>query len=156
MKNKLYLILLISFVFVSCEDVYVNDDNIFCELEKTEYQVNEPITISLFGNCKSSDEVKFILIGISLMRINNYENNSSKMIVNTKKEKVEKEESCSYYYIFQPENEVPIEDFRDTVVIQIPSPGEYILKIRYQFESNSRIYGGSKTFNNEISIVSIS
>ncbi|MCR4741532.1 MAG: hypothetical protein K5866_01485 [Treponema sp.] len=154
--RKCILFLIFIFLFVSCEDVYVNDDNIFCELEKTEYQVNEPITISLFGNCKSSDEVKFILIGISLMGINNYENNSPKMIVNTKKEKVEKEESCSYYYIFQPENEKPVEDFSDTVVIQIPYPGEYILKIRYQFESNSRIYGGTKTFNNEISIVSIS
>ncbi|MCR4741531.1 MAG: hypothetical protein K5866_01480 [Treponema sp.] len=153
MKKNLYLIILLAFVFISCEEVYVNDDNVFCSIDKNQYLVNEPVKVSIYGSFDIKDKVSWIRIGLAL-----YDSDDVyaevKMDVLTEKDSTYRNDSNSYLYDFfwSDDSETLCTNFEDEVIISIPKAGIYRLNVVLETESEIRIYGSTRMFDNYLTV----
>lgn len=155
MKKKPYLIILLAFIFISCEEVYINDDNTFCSIEKEQYLINEPIQISLYGTFDKKEEVSWLEIILALY---NSEDVSSKVSMNVLSEKDNVDwnypDRYSYDYKLPDDGTDFVVDFNEKIIIAIPEPGSYRLNISLISGSKLRKYGGIKSFHFNFTVVS--
>ncbi len=56
-KIKYILFLLIAFLFSSCGEIFLDLSDVHCELDKSTYAVNEPITLSYYGSFEDSSAI---------------------------------------------------------------------------------------------------
>lgn len=57
MFKRFILFLLVSILFISCPEFYLDMSGVHCELDKETYQKNENITLSYDGSFKDSSDI---------------------------------------------------------------------------------------------------
>ena len=155
MERKLYFLVLIiyAFVFISCENCYVDDNNVFCSIDKKQYLVNEPVKVSIYGSFDIKDKVSWIRIGLGL-----YDSDDVyaevKMDVLTEKDSTYRNDSNFYLYDFfrSDDSEKLCTNFEDEVIISIPKAGIYRLNVMLETGSEIRRYGSIRSFDNYLTV----
>ncbi|MBR5401922.1 MAG: hypothetical protein IK102_08935 [Treponema sp.] len=156
MKKQIFFIILIAFVLVSCEEVYIDDNDSFCKIDKNVYFENEPIQVSIIGTFSINDEVSGLQIELDLYNTEN-DSSESNMMILTEKDNILWNYSSSYGYIYfarSDENCNYLTDFDDKITIAIPKAGSYRLNVSLRSGSKKRRYGGLKSFDNNLTILS--
>lgn len=69
MFKRFILCLLVSIIFISCPNSFIDIIDVHCELDKETYQKNEPITLSYYGSFEGSSDIGSLRIDFHVYKI---------------------------------------------------------------------------------------
>lgn len=152
--KKLFFLLILIF-FSSCESVYLDMTNVHCELDKTEYQENEPISISFSGYFEDSKDQGNLRIDFIVYRLidgKRDEKNISPINLSDYKNPENISTFDDGFYYLYIKNDDAMTEFNDSIIFSISDIGEYELLVNINGSTDKYPYGGSKFFNFPITI----
>ena len=149
--NKVLYLILICFLFTSCDEVYIDMSKTYCNINKNTYQLNEDIELHIYGQYLPEE---YVLGGaVYLWVYKNIENHLEES--NFKLKKINEIEVfldnefypnniVDYYrYSINPKDSHNyMVDFDAKISFSTLEPGNYTLIIDGLMESHKRRFGG--------------
>ena len=155
-KIKFIFLSLISLFFLSCESVYLDLNNVHCEIDKRSYQKEESIKLTCYGNFKDHDDVGIVYIFLYVDKIINNEHesvSSTGFTIKTYGSFQDDSEHCyGEGYSAFIKNDEKMTDFNNSIVFCIHEPGNYELSVEFRGSTDNHPYGGIRRFTLPITI----
>ena len=149
-KIRYIFFLLVSFLFFSCESVYLDMSNVHCKLDKATYKKDEIITISYDGSFKDSSETGSLTIDISAYKMID-EEKGEVQILNFPDSDIPSYCYDKDYYFKIKEND-EMTSFIGSIQFSISEVGKYDLVVCFYGQTPKHYYGGDQTFTFPITI----
>lgn len=144
MFKRFILCLLVSIIFISCPNSFIDIIDVHCELDKETYQKNEPITLSYYGSFKDSSD-----IGSVGMYFCVHKEGERWSLQELTFPESDKHSPVSTYLGRECEYHVKIKDneklteFNDSIILSIQEAGNYELLIVIEGHSKRTLYDGN-------------
>ena len=152
-KNIVFIIILFSFLFVSCESIYIDTKDVICTISDPPYYKDREIVFSISGQLKNEDTVSYMFVDAYLYKYNEYERSFEKIeknIVSCSMKPYRRKDNHEFF--LEPENQTFIHDFDETLAISITENGVYKIGIILDFASSKKRGGGDRYFEFDLDI----
>ena len=155
MKIKKIIFLILSFIFCSCGNAFLDVTNISCSIDKDSYKINEGIEISFYGDFLEDVGSGDLIIDLEIYKIENeevdYMTDVSVDILDSgslsNEARIISEKFYAYIYKKQK-----FTSFNDKIKISLSEKGDYLMNVSIGGYTNKHPYGGSKEFNYIITV----
>lgn len=151
-KAFLFITILFSILFVSCESIYIDTKDVICTISDPPYMDRE-IVFSISGQLKNEDAVSYMFVDVYLYKFNENENSYvtiEKNIVSCSMKPYRRKDNHEFF--LEAENQTFIQDFDETFAISITEKGVYKIGIILDFASSERRGGGNRYFEFDLDI----
>ena len=151
-KIKYILFLLISFLFSSCGEIFLDLSDVHYELDKSTYAVNEPITLSYYGSFEDSSAIGYIKFYFTVSKLNEDEGCKVLKFADDYTPGFVTGVDDGHYFDVIKDSE-KMTSFREKITFSIDEPGKYNLAIYLTGSTSSPNHQrGSQMFSFHITI----
>ena len=154
-KFKFIFLSLISFFFLSCESVYLDLNNVHCNLDKATYVQEENIILNYYGSFEDSNDIGNLRIDFVIFKLINGERDDENLADIEFPETGNPENISSFskgsYYVYIKKNE-KMTDFNNSVIFSIKESGEYELVVGIRGSTSKHPYDNVQVFTFPITI----
>ena len=154
-KRKFIYLGLVSFLFLSCESVYLDMNDIHCTIDKKTYEKDENVTLTCYESFDDRNDVGSLRLDFVVYRLSNNENdNLTFQNVNisfSEDSEIQFSSSEELYRVNIKEKE-EMSTFKKVIIFRIHNSGKYELHIAINGSTDNHPYGGIRRFTFPITI----